>query len=87
MVLASTSDHLPFEELAQLADCLIDMAPLIVTAVTPTPLPETEIARLQSLVQQINMEPPAISHPVSLVAPAPPVPADIPTPAGIPSVW
>ena len=52
MVLASTSDHLPLEELAQLADCIMDMSPPTVAAVTPTPLSEldylrTEVARLQ----------------------------------------
>jgi len=64
MVLASTSDHLPLEELAQLADRIMDVSPPTVAAVTPTPLPEldhlrSEVARLQSLVQQINMDRPS----------------------------
>ena len=64
MVLASTSDHLPLEELAQLADRIMDVSPPTVAAVTPTPLPEldhlrTEVARLQSLVQQINLDRPS----------------------------
>ncbi len=84
MVLASTSDHLPLEELAQLADRIMDVSPPTVATVTPTPLAEldhlrSEVARLQSLVQQINMDRPSrqSSHPAS------PAPADLPTFAGI----
>ena len=52
MVLASTSDHLPLEELTQLADRIMDVPPPTVAPVTPTSLPEpdhlgSEVARLR----------------------------------------
>ena len=63
------------EDLAQLADHIMDVSPPTVAAVTPTPLPEldhlrTGVARLQSLVQQPKTwATPAVSHPVLQLLP------------------
>ena len=56
------SNHLPLEELTQLGDRIMDVSSPTVAAVTPTPLLDhvrTEVARLLSLVQQLNMDHPS----------------------------